>query len=158
MTTNVVLAPERLNLGCGKFPLEGWTNVDSHCPAEFQGDFREMTFTEVHEVRMSHVLEHISWRETVPVLQQIRSWMIPDGKLRLEVPDIAAILARGTVHPLWFKYVYGDQSHEGEFHRSGFTRDSLAAALTEAGWDFVAVWAFESQHKGREGMPCLEAE
>ena len=147
----------RLNLGCGMYPLEGWTNVDAHCPAEIQGDVRELAFEDVDEVNMSHLLEHLSWRETTPVLKRVRSWMNPSGKLTIEVPDMDAIMALGTEHLLWFKYVYGDQSHDGELHLAGFTGWRLADLLQGAGWRLGAIVRFRSEHKGRESMPCLLA-
>lgn len=147
----------KLNLGCGAYPLPGYVNIDEHTDCDVRGDVRELEFSDCSEVRMSHLLEHISWRETQPVLSRIRSWMAPKGFLVVEVPDMDAILGRGTVHPLWFKYVYGDQSHLGEYHLAGFTESSLTNSLYEAGWSEVSVRVFESDHRGREGMPCLEA-
>lgn len=150
----------RLNLGSGQYPLDGWVNVDAFCEA---ADLRvniiraDFSAYEITAVRMSHVLEHISWRETVPLLERIRSWMVPGGVLTVEVPNMGRIMALGTKHPLWFKYVYGDQSHPGEYHLAGFTKSMLIDALENAGWQEVMVRRFESGHKGREGMPCLEA-
>lgn len=147
----------RLNLGSGQYLMPGWVNVDAFCDADIQGDIQLLDFQDITAVRMSHLLEHISWRQTGPVLDRIRSWMSPGGVLTVEVPDMDAIMARGTAHPLWFKYVFGDQSHDGEYHLAGFTAAMLKDALEQAGWADVAVRRFESHHKGREGMPCLEA-
>lgn len=156
----VATAVKRVNLGSGQFPLEGWTNVDAYCDADVREDFLNpaLRFRYLDEVRMSHVLEHISWRNTESLLRRVRSWMRPAGKITIEVPDMDAILALGTSHPLWFKYVYGDQSHEGEYHRAGFTATELAAHLDYAGWWNIDVERFVSNHKGREGMPCLFAK
>lgn len=147
----------RLNLGSGAYPLEGYTNVDAFTEADIQGDIMALDFEDIEEVNLSHVLEHISWRQTVQVLEHIRGWMVPGGRISAEVPDMERILRRGTIHPLWFKYVFGDQSHEGEYHRAGFTATMLWQALYRAGWQVSpTVTAFESTHKGREGMPCLK--
>ena len=156
----IVATTNRLNLGCGKFPLEGWTNVDSDLdsPADVWCDFRTADFRDLDEVRMSHVLEHLSWRETGDTLRRIKTWMIPGGKLTIEVPDMDLILALGTGHPLWFKYIYGDQTHEGEFHRAGFTEGLLRTHLLSAAFYPVTVECFVSDHQGRIGMPCLLAE
>jgi predicted SAM-dependent methyltransferase len=154
----VATATTRLNLGSGRYPVDGWTNVDLVCPADIQGDFRDLDFAGVREVQMKHMLEHISWRETDQVLRHIRSWMADGGRLIVEVPDMDAILKLGTEHPLWFKYVYGDQSHDGEYHRAGFTLVMLYDALHQSGWRNVSVHRFASTHSGREGMPCLLAE
>lgn len=138
--------------------MPGWTNVDAYTDADIQGDLFELEFAEVLEVRMSHLLEHLSWRRTQEALERIRGWMVPgDGTLLVEVPDMEAIMARGTVHRLWFKYVYGDQSHGGEYHLSGWTELMLREALHATGWHVVGSRRFESDHKGREGMPCIEA-
>jgi predicted SAM-dependent methyltransferase len=148
----------KLNLGSGQYPLDGWWNVDLHCDADTQADFRDLHFTNVEKIRMSHLLEHISWRETVDVLTQVRGWLRDGGTLEVEVPDMDAIMALGTQHPLWFKYVYGDQSHAGEYHLAGFTANSLGASLRQAGFTVRTVDRFVSTHKGRDGMPCLYAE
>lgn len=145
----------RLNLGSGNYPLAGWTNVDAYCDADVQGDIRELDFDDVEEVNMSHLLEHLSWRETVSVLRRIRTWMRPGGKLVIEVPDMDRITALGTKHPLWFKYVYGDQSHDGEYHLAGFTARMLVENLRITGWRLHWISQFASTHKGRETMPCL---
>jgi predicted SAM-dependent methyltransferase len=147
----------RLNLGSGQYPLKGWVNIDAYVNADVEGDIRSLDYRDVTAVNMSHVLEHIPWRDVPPLLERIHGWMIPAGVLTIEVPDMEAITALGTVHPLWFKYVYGDQSHPGEFHLSGWTAVQLRVVLADAGWREVRVRRFESGHKGREGMPCLEA-
>lgn len=147
----------RLNLGSGNYPLEGWTNVDAYCDADIWGDFRHMVFTDIEAVNMSHVLEHISWRETSPVLARIHDWLRPGGKLIVEVPDMEAIMELGTEHLLWMKYVYGDQLHQGECHLAGFTGWRLADLLLAAGFRLGALVRFRSEHKGRETMPCLRA-
>jgi len=147
----------RLNLGSGKYPLEGWTNVDAHCEADVQGDIRDLHFHDVEAVNMDHLLEHFSWRETTSILARIHSWMLPGGDLRIEVPDMTQIMERGTQHPRWFKYVYGDQSTPGEFHLAGFTCGMLVERLQMAGFRLRFIAKNTSRHQGRRGMPCLVA-
>lgn len=154
----IATATTKLNLGSGKYPLEGWTNIDLHCRADIEADFRELNFWGVDVVRMSHLLEHISWRETQDVLELVYGWLTDGGVLEVEVPDMEAIMALGTKHPLWFKYVYGDQSHEGEYHLAGFTIRMLEDCLWAAGFHPILLRKIVSEHKGREGMPCLYAE
>lgn len=153
----LLVATPLVNLGCGNYPLPGWTNVDAYTDADIQGDLFELDFAEVKQVRMTHLLEHLPWRRAQEALQRVHSWMAADGVLFVETPDMEAIMLRGVVHPLWFKYVYGDQSHEGEYHRSGWTSEMLWEMLKASGWTPRRVRTFESDHKGREGMPCVEA-
>lgn len=148
----------RVNLGSGQYPLEGYLNIDNYTGADLHCDFRQLHFRDLDEINMSHLLEHISWRETDEVLSLLKGWLAPDGILRVEVPDMLSIMALGTKHPLWHKYVYGDQSHGGEYHLAGFTAHTLRDHLLLAGFTDIEVRPLISEHPGREGMPCLIAE
>lgn len=146
---------KRLNLGCGEFPIEGWINVDLQPPADVVGDFTEMRFEHVDEVVMSHVLEHIPWTRTVPTLKLIRSWMLPDKRITIEVPDMEAVHERGKFDSYWLLATYGVQSSPGEFHMAGFTRVSLCLALRDAGFRPQDWRHFLSEHESRPGFPCV---
>ena len=149
----------RLNLGCGKYPLPGYVNVDLHeAAADFHEDVWDLSFFPglIEEVRMDHFLEHIPWTQTHALLVKVHGWLIEGGLLRVEVPDMAAIFERGTGGD-WLRYVYGSQQHEGEFHRAGFTAVSLYTALDEAGFTDVDVRPIISTFRTRQGMPCLVA-
>ena len=148
----------RLNLGCGHDPLPDWRNVDSHAEeADVVGDIRELHFHGITEVRMSHVLEHISWRETNDVLKRIHGWMRPLSHLSIEVPDMEQIIKEAPMNPDWLRYFYGSQEHEGEYHRTGFTAISLASAIHKSGFTFAEVIRFRSTNPHRDNMPCLLA-
>ena len=150
---------ERVNLGCGEFPLDGWINVDAYCDAaDVREDVFDCTFFGVRECRMDHFLEHISWLRTGELLRKVRTWMVPGGSLRIEVPDMSEIMQRDGSDPLCQAYIYGSQQHEGEYHRAGFTERSLRWALEDAGWRVEDAFSFPSQHPNRVGMPCLTAE
>lgn len=146
----------RLNLGSGGFPLPGYVNVDLVEPADVVGDFTAMTFRNVDEVRMSHVLEHISWRRTGETLARVRSWMSAGGRLTVEVPDMAALFALGPSYPAWQQWLFGEQSHAGEIHLAGFTLASLREAVAAAGFTVETAYAFRSEHPARPGYPCVE--
>ena len=151
------LSGGRLNIGCGKYPLDGYTNVDAHEPADIEGNVWGLYFRDVEEVRMDHFLEHIPWTQTHALLERVHGWLKPGGLIRVEVPDMEAIMAAGTQGD-WIRYVYGSQQHEGEFHRAGFTIVSLFDALERAGFKDVNVVRFLSTFRTRPGMPCLKAE
>jgi hypothetical protein len=124
----------KLNLGCGRFPLDGFTNVDLHADeADINGDLRELEFSGV------------------------KGWLAPDGLLRVEVPDMQRIMKMGTEDD-WLRYVYGSQQHDGEYHRSGFTESSLREALELAGFRELRTAWFNSDFETRPGMPCVQAE
>jgi predicted SAM-dependent methyltransferase len=147
--------PVRLNLGAGGYPLDGFTNIDLFPPADIVGDFMEMSFAELKEVVMIHVLEHISHRNTLATLERVRSWMKPGARLVVEVPDMGMLMA--APRERWLTDIYGVQTHDGEYHRAGFTFQTLRKAMRAAGFHDVAVRSFLSDHPRRTGFPCLEA-
>lgn len=147
----------RLNVGSGYFPLDGWTNIDQHCQADIRDDFRDLEFTDVDEINATHLLEHISWRDTGIVLSIFRTWLRDGGKLTVEVPNMASIMRRGPADDLWLPYVYGSHEHDGEHHKAGFTAASLTEALSTEGYRAISTRTFRSKFPVREGMPCLEA-
>lgn len=150
----------KLNIGCGAYPLEGYTNIDADPKyeefADIIGDFSEMEFEGVEVVEMSHLLEHISWQQTEGVLVLVRSWMVQGGKIRIEVPNMEAIMARAVFDQAAQIAIYGIQSTEGEFHLAGFTRFSLMQKLAKSGFEVRGWRIFQSDHEQRKGFPCLE--
>jgi predicted SAM-dependent methyltransferase len=147
----------KLNLGSGNVPLKGYTSVDLVPPADVVGDFLEMSFAEVEAVEMSHVLEHISFRDTEAALRRVLSWMVPEGTLRVEVPDCAELVKMDPAAPEWNQWMFGAQGEEGQYHRVGFVAETLEAALLNADWTVVGTRTFVSDNPNRVGYPCLEA-
>lgn len=145
----------RLNLGSGGQPLEDYTNVDLHAPADVQGDIRELDFHDIEEVVLYHLLEHIPHAQTITVLERIHGWMRSGAQIVVEVPDMQGIMENPS--PCWITDIYGVQSHEGEFHYTGFMSTTLAHVLHEAGFQNIEVRRFISLNPNRPGMPCLEA-
>ena len=130
-------------------------NIDQQPPADVIGDFTEMSFEDVDEVVMSHVLEHIPWTRTVPTLKLIHSWMKPNGRITVEVPDMEAIHKRERFDDYWLLATYGVQSNPGEYHMAGFSRVSLCLALRDAGFRPQNWRHFLSEHDARPGFPCV---
>lgn len=149
----------RLNIGCGKFPLEGYINIDmrEQGPQIYNRDIWTAQFLVYEETRMDHVLEHFSWRETVPLLKRVRYWMDTGALLRVEVPDMEAILDNWRSNDDWLRYLYGSQQHDGEYHKTGFTRATLLTAIHDAGFRDITVAKIVSDFQTRRGMPCLIA-
>ena len=144
-----------VNLGCGKFPLDGYINVDAHEPSDVKADVWSLAFRDCGVVQMDHFLEHFSWRETVPLLELVRGWLYAGGMVEVEVPDMEEIMRNGSDFQDWLRYVYGSQQHDGEYHKAGFTINSLFDALEDAGYHEIKVRKFVSGFKTRKGMPCL---
>lgn len=144
----------RVNLGCGRYPLEGWTNVDLVEGADLQADIVTVRLDGVTEIAAIHVLEHLPYRQIPDALANWRSWCVPGAAITVEVPDMEAISLKQP-DPRWELWTYGSQEHDGEFHRAGFDARSLERSLSAAGWSTVQVAPFASEHEARRGMPCL---
>lgn len=109
----------------------------------------------VDTIYSSHLLEHLPARAVAPALAHWRALLKPGGVLHLNVPDLEwacerflDLLAseRGGLdvpeEPAYYNKTidytgdrsmlaifYGTQSHEGEHHHTGFTRESLRQLL-----------------------------
>src|SRR5262249_22596824 len=150
-------APMKLNLGCGELLLSGYINIDKYVPkADVQADVFELEYppASMSEIRMHHLLEHLAIAEGPKLLSLCYYWMRPGGSLIVEVPDMAELMANPGSN--WLTDIYGVQSTEGEFHKAGFTKDSLLNAIMFAGFMPEGIHSFRSTHPYRPGFPCLE--
>lgn len=90
-------------------------------------------------VFMIHVLEHIPKARVIPLLQAIRRSLAPQGKLIIEVPNMANPFISVNMR-------YADFTHE-----SGFTEMSLRQVLGSAGYSKIETFSpkLPWDHPGR---------
>jgi len=144
----------QINVGCGELRLDGYLNIDRYDDrADLVADPMTLEYEDVDEVRMDHVLEHVAIRETGPLLHHLAGWLRSGGQMVVEVPDMEEMMAHPG--PNWLTDIYGVQIHEGEFHRSGWTAESLVDALYLTGVKPEKVSRFRSTHPYRRDFPCL---
>ncbi len=154
--------PIRLNLGCGEDRLEGYINVDAYVEtADLRMDIFNLDFEDetVDEVFSSHMLEHLAKYEVPRALAEWRRVLKPGGCLRLSVPDLEWVLKEWLATPEEHRWawrldtIFGLQTHEGEYHKTGFTAARMEQVLTEAGFARARVsWTWS------HGFRCLWVE
>lgn len=141
--------PYRLHLGSGPIVLEGFCNVDAmDSPAvDVVDDIRTLgKFGSAcaKEIYACHVLEHFSHDEVPKLLKRWHEVLEPGGRIRISVPDIDRIVRvyhKNFAHfetpgnTPWIGLIYGGQTNEYDFHKTGFNACWLKILLENAGFE-----------------------
>src|SRR5260221_6665066 len=139
----------KLNIG-GIATAPGWTTLKIRAgpQVDIVGDGIDLgrfATASVDEIYASHMLEHLGFRDELPrALAEWHRVLVPDGLLRVSVPDLMT-LCRLFVDPnvsqpvrdYVVRVLYRSQEDAHDFHKMGFTLDSLSAHLTTAGFNKV---------------------
>lgn len=132
----------KLNLGCGKRPLPGYTGVDLIPSADIVSDIRELKFAEngsVDEIIAIHVIEHFYRWEVTPLLLEWKRVLKPGGKIILECPNLEsaakAILNKAPDQlGMWALYGNPELKDVLHCHHWGYTPETLCLTLRLAGF------------------------
>ena len=92
---------------------------------------------EVDSIFSSHTLEHVGKFEVIPTLKEWHRVLKEGGKLTIRVPDLEWCCNWWLNHQTtgWdMDVLFGNQSREGEFHKTGFTRQIMIDYLHDAGF------------------------
>lgn len=170
----------KLFLGCGPFPIhpqhlevvdDSWTFVDKYVenPKIVKMDIQKLEYPDnsVERIYCSHTLEHIGSKEVIPCLKEWYRVLKSGGDVIINVPDmewaaeelINLIQGKNPRSPVFntqekiMEIIYGNQDHEGEFHKSGYTSVSLAHFLQDAGFKEIKVKQVYEAHE----MGCVIA-
>ena len=99
-------------------------------------DLSQFEAARFESVYASHVLEHFALSEIPVVLREWRRVLKPGGKLHISVPDLSVLCAlygdpdRTTAERLRIqRMIYGAQLDQWDFHKVGFTAETLTSAL-----------------------------
>jgi hypothetical protein len=147
--------PKKINLhlGCGGVHLDGYVNVDQFdaSAADEQFDItilQEKYVGQVSEICCHHVIEHLRGKCIKDVCKQWFQYLIPGGLLELGTPDLELCAAGLCVEPNNFEYwedrFYGGRTDDGQYHLQGFSKASLTAALTDAGFEIVEMYNYDA--------------
>jgi predicted SAM-dependent methyltransferase len=138
--------PLRLHIG-GTEARAGWKilNIQPGPHVDYVGtavSLAPFADASVAEVYASHVLEHLGFRDELPLaLGEIHRVLVPGGVVRISVPDFET-LCRLFVHPevpaeqkfSLMMHVFGAQEDPYDLHKVGFTADFMFAFLAQAGF------------------------
>lgn len=150
----------KVDLGCGNEKREGYVGVDVVAQegvdivCDMVKDGLPFMDNEVEAINTSHFLEHVPNADTITFLKECYRVLAPGGIIEVVVPDLIWVLQTFVDLPdnqRWnfgIKTVFGQQTTPGEFHKNGFSRERLAAALAEAGFIVkvcMPVWSHSQQ-------------
>jgi predicted SAM-dependent methyltransferase len=137
-----------LDIGAGDsvVPLEGEQAIPVDLYVEQPNGIRATMWDipledeSVDEIYSRNALEHIGKFQVIPTLKEWWRILKVGGVLNLAVPD----LVWACEH--WLKYqdtswnmdiIYGNQNHEGEYHKTGFTVPIVWDYLSKSGTWFI---------------------
>ncbi len=152
----------RVNVGAGHITRDEYLNVDSReLPGiDIVADIRDLPFQQeqLKEIYSAHLLEHFPVEELRRVILPHWVSLLEDGgKLVSVVPDVETMVAERAAGRIPFdefvEVMYGGQEYPGDFHFSGFSKETLAGLLEDAGLEDVKV-----TEEGRRNGACYEME
>jgi len=140
--------PFRLHLGCGNIGIPGYCNVDviKTVGVDIVDDIRTLAnfpAGSASEIYACHVLEHFSHDEIIPILKRWFDVLMPDGVIRISVPDLDRIVKIYADNPRhfnttgnspWIGLIYGGQSTPYDYHKTGFNFCWLKNLMEQSGF------------------------
>ena len=149
---------KRLNLGAGKIPMFGYTNIDIR-PGPFIDivhDIRNMKELyqdgTIDEIMAGDVLEHLGQWHWKQALQDWIDLLKPGGVLKIRTIDVVDMIRYFNVmediegydpRENWNKfthYLFGDQDYPENTHNCTFSARFLTDDLEEMGLTHVKTW------------------
>jgi predicted SAM-dependent methyltransferase len=141
----------KLELGSGQRPTPGYLHsdvqpfddIDFICSPEKIG----LPDRSLDEILALGVMEHLRFAQVGATLQNCHRMLRSEGVLIFDVPDLLAwcemysMLERGEQIPFTREHVlstlYGWQRWDGDEHKSGWSKETIDAALRRAGFKFI---------------------
>jgi predicted SAM-dependent methyltransferase len=98
----------------------------------------------VDVIYCAQALEHVSKFDVIPTLKEWYRVLKPGGRLQVTVPDLEWAVSFWLEHKdkidatSWpLDIIFGNQTHEGQFHKTGFTPKILWMYLSISGNWFI---------------------
>ena len=140
--------PLKLHLGCFRKKLPGFVNVDIR--SDVEPDVVDDAFTlkkfkngTADLIYICHTLEHADRDGAMKAMIRYHEVLKPGGILRVSVPDMQAVME----NYIYFRdlraiksYFHGGQTHDWDYHRSGWDWRTMKEDLEEVGFVKVYKW------------------
>jgi predicted SAM-dependent methyltransferase len=138
----------KLHLGCFNKKLHGFINID--CRPEVEPDIMDDVFKlekfergSVSLIYACHVVEHTDFVTARQAFKRYHELLREGGIFRIAVPDIMAC-AEELIYWEDMEKVksafWGSQRHWADYHKSGWTEESLTKDLYQVGFEEVRRW------------------
>jgi len=142
----------KLNLGCGTKHIPNYVNIDADqiCNPDKIEDVCTLPSFKPNTVDLiycAHLLEHFPRNQTIEILKRWYKILKPGGILRCSVPNLDIIFR----HYLLYKdleklmsLIYGSQQNEYQFHKAGWTFETLKPILMGVGFFNVKIFNWQN--------------
>lgn len=130
-----------LDVGCGDIKVDpGVLGVDAYSDSpkvNVKAYMWDMPFEDnsIDGILCMMALEHISKFQVMPTLYEFNRVLKTGAKFIILVPDLIWVLERFIQNPNveWeMDMLFGTQLHDGEFHKTGFTKEIIELYFNEA--------------------------
>jgi len=147
----------KLHLGCGQRYIKGYVNIDfpssqhtvqSSSVADIHYDITKLRYSanSISEVRLHHVFEHFDRATVCALLLTWHSWLIPNGLLRIEVPDfyktafmVLNPFTKENVKNVALRHIFGSQEAPWAYHYHGWTKSNIQKMLSLLGYKVLKI-------------------
>lgn len=105
----------------------------------------------VEEIKCSHTLEHLGFRDAIRSLRKCHEFLRPDGLLDLVVPNYESLFfqfksADSKKRKRLYEQIFCNQASKDEFHLSGWDPLILREILTDIGFKVISLVATEGNY------------
>lgn len=154
----------KLNVGAGRNRKSGYVGVDivKGKGVDKIAPAWDMPFDDksVDEIYTHHIIEHIGIHDLDKTLKEFARVLKKGGKLIIICPDFEKHLKRwldGDAKYRWgfgLKMLLGYQTHEGQFHKNGFTIKRFKHLLPSYGFNIIEIRNQQNKYRrDREFVP-----
>ena len=122
----------KLNIGCGDTHMDGFINVDLYnksADALWNAKSLPLNDNSVSLILSYQTIEHFNHEEVPSILKEWFRVLKPKGEVHLNTPDIITSCELVVKNPdrIWYlSRIFGNQSHEGQYHRWGYSMSELS--------------------------------